>query len=764
MPSGTSICVSGTQYATVEDDEFSQDSALNTMWSTKLPWVARTNSSGTDDTFYTDLSQTAFGYNPISFGKGALNVTAEPVPAADAGNALLTVGGATRHWLSGALAGPAQTYGYVEVSAEEPNLQGFRSSPLWLWGTSGKQPFAAPGIQELDAAQLVGNVYAKSSIQQTMLYGYASPLSGRQTNTIVSPDPSTSFHTYGVLWTAGSPGTVTFYIDRQAVTPPYPAQSEGPMIPAINLEVFAATAGWAKPPAALTPQTMSLQYFRWYQPTSSSCSPSAIVPMPVASPTPTPAPTPPAQDICVNGTQYQTTEDDEFSQDTSLGSMWQQNLPWGRTNNPGTDDAYYAAPSQMLFGGYNPVSFANSALNITAEPVPAAYASVSALTAGGATRHWLSGALSGPAQVYGYAEVSAEEPNLQGFWPAPLWLWGTSGKQPFTPPAFQELDLNELFGTAYPASTVQQTMLYGYESTVDGLPVRTIVNPDPSTAFHTYGVLWTPSTVTFYIDRVPTTPTYAAVSSYPMIPIINLQVFAASAGWAQPPANQTPQTMHLAYFRWYQTTQASCSPSAITTAAPATATPAPAARAVTTAAPAVGPFITITDGPATNYNNVPLTNTSDPNWDWREFGSGSSITGLETKAGRGLISNATTIYGTQHAFAKYPSSFAFTDGAPTASVTSESSGVYWEGLVGQGGYFTNPADTHTRKVVVYTGVGCGSAKLTASLSDSAARAVVDTNVDDPTSTSTSTNAYRSYTVSFRDNAITLLRGTRSSSG
>jgi len=40
------------------------------------------------------------------------------------------------------------------------------------------------------------------------------------------------------------------------------------------------------------------------------------------------------------------------------------------------------------------------------------------------------------------------------------WLWGTSGKQPFTPPAFQELDVNELFGNAYPKSTVQQTLLY----------------------------------------------------------------------------------------------------------------------------------------------------------------------------------------------------------------------------------------------------------------------------------------------------------------
>ncbi len=570
------ICVSGTQYQTVEDDEFSSDASLNPMWSTTLPWKARTNNPGTDDTFYTDPTQ-PLGFNPFSFVGGTLQITAEPVPAADVGAPVLTAGGTTRHWLSGALSAPAQTYGYIEVSAMEPNLQGFRPAPLWLWGTSGKQPYAAPGIQELDVNAIVGNVYAKSSIQQTMLYGYGSPLDGLQTNTIISPDPSTTFHTYGVLW---APATVTFYIDRKAVTPAYPATSEGPMMPAINLQVFAATAGWAKPPAVNTPQTLSLQYFRWYQGTNASCAPTVIAPPPQATPTPAPSPTP-SQTLCVAGTAYRTTEDDEFSQDSSLSPMWTSALPWGRTNNAGTDDAYYTDSSQPL--GYNPFSFGRGVLNITAEPVPLTDVGAPGLTVGGTTRHWLSGALSGPAQTYGYVEVSAMEPNLQGFWPAPLWLWGTSGKQPFAAPGFQELDVNELFGNAYPTSTVQQTLLRGYESPVDGLPVRTVVSPDPSTAFHSYGVLWTanPGTVTFYIDRKAATPTYLATSNYPMIPIINLQVFAATAGWANPPAANTPQSMNLQYFRWYQATSATCTPSALApatsgTPAPGIATPKPA--------------------------------------------------------------------------------------------------------------------------------------------------------------------------------------------
>jgi hypothetical protein len=274
------------------------------------------------------------------------------------------------------------------------------------------------------------------------------------------------------------------------------------------------------------------------------------------------------QTICVGGNEFSTTEDDEFSEDSSLGSMWATKLPWGRTNNAGTDDAYYTDPTAG-FGGYDPVSFSDGAMNITAEPVPATDANAPALSIDGTKRHWLSGALSGPPQTYGYVEISAREPNLQGFWPAPLWLFGTSGKQPFTPPAFQELDVNELLGSTFGKSSVQQTMLYGYRTPTDGIPVRTVISPDPGTTFHTYGVLWTagkPGTVTFYVDRHVATPTYPAQSNYPMIPIISLQVFA-SGTWSLPPVDNTPQTMSLQYFRWYQPTTASCSPSNIVAAA-----------------------------------------------------------------------------------------------------------------------------------------------------------------------------------------------------
>jgi hypothetical protein len=326
----------------------------------------------------------------------------------------------------------------------------------------------------------------------------------------------------------------------------------------------------------------------------------------------------PGQTLCVAGSQYQTTEDDEFSQDTSLnmtsnpigatpapnGATWSTQAFGfsnnGTRNNVGSDDAYYTDPSRG-FGGYNPFSIANGALNITTEPVPAQYASSPQL----AGAHWLSGVLEGPAQTYGYVEVSAKEPNLQGFWPAPLWLLGMAGDDG-KGNGYEELDVNELFGNSLGTSVVQQTQIFSLSGTPPANHTRTTVSPDPSTTFHTYGVLWTPATVQYFIDRKATSPAYPNAANGPANPIIILQVFA-SGTWAPAPAKQTPQTMSLHYFRWYQTTSASCSPSVVGTPASPSPTPTPAITPtpVPTVAPTPVPTIAPTPVPTVKPTPVP---------------------------------------------------------------------------------------------------------------------------------------------------------------
>lgn len=294
---------------------------------------------------------------------------------------------------------------------------------------------------------------------------------------------------------------------------------------------------------------------------------------------------PPPQSLCVGGSNYTTAQDDEFSKDKQLdyitddfirmtpapnGALWSAKAlgfaNGGTRNNIGIDDAFYT--NDTIAPGYNPFSIGNGALGITAVPIPSPIATSPAYDGA----HWFSGVLAGPALTYGYVEVSAAIPNLQGWWPAPIWLLGYAGNDG-KGNGYEELDGAEIFGNSLGKSVVQQTEVFAPTGLRDY--VRWYVTPDPSKAFHTYGILWTPATVSYYIDRQPTSMSFPNGANGPANPLINLQVFSASYGIAPPPANNAPQTMSLHYYRWYQKTGASCSPTVLNTPPPAFPTPTP---------------------------------------------------------------------------------------------------------------------------------------------------------------------------------------------
>ena len=294
-PAVKTLCIGGTTYSTVQDDEFSQDHSLNytsqlltttpapdgAIWSSRANGFASDhsrNNVGTDDAYYTDPSRGFGGYNPYSLSGGALNITTVPVPTPYA-TASPLIGA---HWLSGLLESPALTYGYVEISAEIPNLQGFWPAPLWLLGLSGNDG-KGDGYEELDVNELFGNALPRSTVQQTQIFSPSGDPPANDVRTVVSPDPSKSYHTYSVLWT---PQDVRFYIDRQERNVAYPNGANGPANAIINLAVFARNT-WAPPPVNGSPQTMSLRYYRWYQSRESSCSPSNVA---TAPPSPSPRP------------------------------------------------------------------------------------------------------------------------------------------------------------------------------------------------------------------------------------------------------------------------------------------------------------------------------------------------------------------------------------------------------------------------------------------------------------------------------------------
>ncbi len=156
----------------------------------------------------------------------------------------------------------------------------------------------------------------------------------------------------------------------------------------------------------------------------------------------------------------------------------------------------------------------------------------SALTAA----DWVSAMLKGShAFQYGYVEIQAQADLDPSAWPA-FWLlpakWGW-------PP---EIDILEIPGDR----TAHQT-LHSLPGDPQPHPtVRTPIGP----AFHTYGVLWGPDRIRFYVDRHQTAdfPTPPDMHQ-PMYPVLNLAV----GGWAKMPGAQTPKqlTMHINYVRWW---------------------------------------------------------------------------------------------------------------------------------------------------------------------------------------------------------------------
>ena len=92
-------------------------------------------------------------------------------------------------------------------------------------------------------------------------------------------------------------------------------------------------------------------------------------------------------------------------------------------------------------------------------------------------------------QTYGYFEVRAQVPVGTGLWPG-FWLLSANGIWP------PEIDVLEQIGSG---STYNSNGIF---STVPGATQvhGTFLGTDLSQGFHTYGMAWTPQTITFYVD------------------------------------------------------------------------------------------------------------------------------------------------------------------------------------------------------------------------------------------------------------------------
>jgi beta-glucanase (GH16 family) len=202
-------------------------------------------------------------------------------------------------------------------------------------------------------------------------------------------------------------------------------------------------------------------------------------------------------------TDLQLTFDDEFnsfSGSPASGSTWNTILPHKLRTLAGNGEREYYSDQTV---GVNPFSVNNGVLSITA--------SQGTNVAGLPFNSGVITTQGSFAQLYGYFEMTAQLPAGTGVWPA-FWLL------PANLSGSAELDVMEDFGDA----TAYDSALHSPSSGIVGAQIST---PNLTTGFHTYGMYWTPSTISFYFDNqlVAVAPTPPGLNS-PMFMLADLAI------------------------------------------------------------------------------------------------------------------------------------------------------------------------------------------------------------------------------------------------
>jgi len=229
--------------------------------------------------------------------------------------------------------------------------------------------------------------------------------------------------------------------------------------------------------------------------------------------------------------------DDEFNSFSAsangVGTTWMTAMSHGERTLASNHEAEYYSDSSV---GVNPFAINDGVLDITAAPTnPASNPLGLPYTSGVITTY------KSFSQLYGYFEMRAEMPAGAGFWPA-FWLLPENNSWP------PELDVTEQIGAKPGIDYVTaHTNVGGFNSTIGSA----IDVGDTYQGFHTYGVNWTPTTITWYFDgqEIATCATPADMHT-PMYMIANLAVGGAGS-WPGPATPGSTATMQIDYVRAY---------------------------------------------------------------------------------------------------------------------------------------------------------------------------------------------------------------------
>jgi beta-glucanase (GH16 family) len=243
-----------------------------------------------------------------------------------------------------------------------------------------------------------------------------------------------------------------------------------------------------------------------------------------------------------NKLDWEVTFEDEFD-GRKLRPCWKTSYFDNVRSLPTNGELeYYADPGEVP--EFSSVDQKAGILYLNAEPTP--------LDLLQNTNHlpYISGMIMSDkcfAQQFGYFEIRVKVPEGKGLWPA-FWLLPTSHRWP------PEVDIFEMFGA--PNSRREGGVGKLHTGTIqavhDGTGAWYTMDINQYTSFHTYGLQWSPDTVTVYVDgkAISSQPTSDKMHT-PMYLVANL---AVGGEWVESPdkATRFPASMEIDYIRVWQ--------------------------------------------------------------------------------------------------------------------------------------------------------------------------------------------------------------------
>lgn len=225
-----------------------------------------------------------------------------------------------------------------------------------------------------------------------------------------------------------------------------------------------------------------------------------------------------------NGSNWVMTFSDEFDGTALDTTKWATTYPGGARTNNDELEWYVDDPDHHVVS--------NGTLKLIARKESAS------------GRSYTSGMITSyPSfnQVYGYWEGRMKLPKGRGLWPG---LWTLPYPQAWPP----EIDIMENLG--HQPNVVYMTYHWGSESNHQQSGIN-YTGPDYSADFHTFGVEWTSSAITWYVDGVQRNRVTSSITTGKMYILANL---AVGGSWPGSPDSSTvfPAQLEIDYIRVYQ--------------------------------------------------------------------------------------------------------------------------------------------------------------------------------------------------------------------